>query len=157
MFRICVGNPDTQNWDFPHEIELIRFGRFGKRGDCVLEDVDLFGGFDRCGHRAFAVRHSPVGTIRFDLLLSVFGLLLVRRVDDNAFLAVNFTRHVVRFSVIVSENIHQHFDDVVVRMRVIIKKNDVVSRNEFDDILGFRIDIGQHGSFFQHCEINKKK
>lgn len=75
------------------------------------------------------MRNAPVSPIGMDLLLFEFCSLSRGGVDNHATRGIDLDGHLKSALFGVAEEFHEHFDDVFIRMVVVVPQNDMVPRN----------------------------
>src|ERR1035437_548943 len=99
----------------------------------------LRGRFDDGAHGTFGTRQAPVRSVGVDLVASEFGLAQFAGNEHGASGAVHLFGVPVGLVEREDEDFLQHFDHVVIRVIVVVQKNDAIQRDQVLPLQDFNV------------------
>ncbi len=76
--------------------------------------------------------NPPIGAVGVNLIALKFGAFFRRCVNDDGALRIYFHSHTKSRLDAMTEYLGQHFDDIIIRVVIIVQENDVIARNAHD-------------------------
>jgi hypothetical protein len=122
----------------------------------------LRGGLDYGAHGAFGTGQAPVGSVGVDLVSGVFGLAQFAGDEHGTAGAIDLFGVAVGLVESEDEDLLQHFDHVIVRVIIVIQKNDAVERDQLLPLHGFnfgrerRVRHGNDGGGYDAAMISMR-
>lgn len=80
---------------------------------------------------------APVGAISMNLVSLEFSPLLRGRIDNHPAAGINLARHFKSPGVAVPKDLHQHLNNVIIGVIIVIEQNNMILRDVYGFLPGF--------------------